>query len=113
MIKLSFPLEINVETVFDTHFHFHGGNLSFLDRVVGQKDSEIELFSESCFHVSGKSAPKEVSDSTGDTIKSFILFFKVGKLELESFALGENASRFELFRGCVELSAEIFVTVNF
>lgn len=35
MVKLPFPLKIDVETVFDTDFHFHGSNCGFFDGVIG------------------------------------------------------------------------------
>lgn len=86
-----------MKTVFDTDLHFHGGNCSFFDGVIGQEDGKVEFFSKSSFHVSGQSASEEVSDSPSDTVECLILFFEVRELELESFAFSENTSWLEFF----------------
>ncbi len=98
-----------MEAIFDTDLHFHGSDSGFFDRVIGEKDREIEFFGKSVFHVSGESASDEISDSTGDTVESFILFFEVGELELEGFAFSEDSCRLKFFGGSVELSTEIFI----
>lgn len=53
VVKLSFPLKIDVETVFDADLHFHRSNLCFFYGVIRQQDCEINLFSKGGFHVSG------------------------------------------------------------
>lgn len=113
MVELSFPLKINMEAFLDTDLHFHRSDSCFFDRIIGEKDGEIEFFGESGFHISGESTSDKISDSTGNTVESFILFFEVGELELEGFTFGEDSCRLKFFGGSVELSAEIFIWVDF
>ncbi len=44
VIKLSFPFKVNMKAVFNTDFHSHRSNRSFLDGVIRQKDCKIEFF---------------------------------------------------------------------
>lgn len=113
MVELPFPFKINMKAFLDTDLHFHRSDSCFFDGIIGEKDSEIEFFGESSFHISGEGTSDEISDSTGDTVESFILFFEVGELELEGFAFGEDSCGLKFFGGSVELSAEIFIGVNF
>ena len=87
MIKLFIPFEFNMKAIFNTDLHLHWGNLSFLNFIVWDKDCEVNLFSKCSFHISSKSAPDKISDSTSNTIECFILLFKVGEFKLDSFAL--------------------------
>ena len=109
MVELSFPLKINMKAFLDTDLHFHRSDGCFFDRIIGEKDGEIEFFGESGFHISGEGTSDKISDSTCDSVESFILFFEVGKLELEGFTFGEDSCRLKFFGGSVELSAEIFI----
>jgi hypothetical protein len=113
MVELSFPFKINMEAFLDTDLHFHRSDRCFFDGIIGKKDGKIEFFSESGFHISGEGTSDKISDSAGDTVESFILFFEVGELELEGFAFGEDSCGLKFFGGSVELSAEIFIRVNF
>jgi hypothetical protein len=113
MVKLSFPFKINMKAFLDTDFHLHRSDSCFFDGIIGEKNGEIEFFSESGFHISGESTSDKISDSAGDTVEGFILFFEVGELELEGFAFGEDSRGLKFFGGSVELSAEIFIRVNF
>jgi len=94
MVEVFIELKLNMETIFDTDFHFHLGHFfGLLNIAVVVKDGKIDFFDNSSFEVSIYDDSDEISYSTGDTIKCLILFFKIGKLELEAFVLSKDTSR--------------------
>lgn len=52
MIELSLPFKIDVETIFNTNFHFHRCNLGFLYVIIWKQNSEVDFLSKCSFHVS-------------------------------------------------------------
>lgn len=86
-------LEVNVETVFDAHFHLHGHYLSScLDLLIRQENCEVDFLDHVEF--SRHYYPNEVSDSACDSVKGLVLLFEVGELELVGHVLGEDACWF-------------------
>ena len=81
-------LEIDMKTLFNTDLHFHGDHFfGLLDWVIRKEDSKIDLFAYCGFIVSIDSGSDEISDSTGNSIKGFVLFFEIGEFELPTFTL--------------------------
>ena len=113
MVKLLVPLELNVQTFLNTHFHLHCSNGALLNLIIGFQYCKIDLFCEGRFHISSQSASDEISDSSCDTVESLVLLFEIGELELDGFAFGQYSGGLKFFRGWVELSAQVFIAVNF
>ena len=105
VVELLVPLELNVQTFLNTHFHLHWRNCGLLNFIIRLQYCKIDFLCKSGFHVSSQGASDKVSDSSSDTIESLVLLFKIGELELDGFALGKYTGGLKFFRGGVELGA--------
>lgn len=86
MVKMLIEFEFNVETILDSDFHFHLClSLGLLNIAIIVHDCKINFFGDSGLHISINNSSDEISDSPSNAIKSFVLFFEIGELELELF----------------------------
>lgn len=96
MIKRFVVLKVDMKTVFNSDFHFHGNNLSGpFDFFIGQQNCKINLFDDIEF--SGNNHPDKVSDSTSNTFEGLIFFFEVGKLKVELLVFSEDTCGLQFF----------------
>ena len=105
-------LEVNVKAIFDSDFHLHGDNLGRpFHFLVGQQNCEVGLFDD--IELSCHDDLDIISHTACDSIKGFVLFLEIREFELVFFVFAEDAGGLQFLGKRSELSAEIFVGVDF
>ena len=108
MVERFIVFKIDMETILDSHFHLHRNNFSCpFDFFVRQQNCKVSLFNNIEFTSYNNS--DKISHSTSNPVECLILLFEIREPELESFVLGQDASRLQLFRQRCELGAEILI----
>ena len=98
MIEMFIELELNMQAIFNTNFHFHLSSfLSFFNITVIMQNSKINLFNYCCLHISCYCCPDKISYTSCYPIKCFIFFLEVWELEFEIFILSQDACWLQLF----------------
>lgn len=88
-------LEVNVQAVLNTYFHFHWDHLwALLNLLIVQQNCKIQLFNSGKFVILADSDSDEEADTPCNSVECLVLLFKVGELEFIRFILGEDACGF-------------------
>ena len=86
MIKRFIILKVNVKTVLNTNFHLHWNYFSSsFNFLIRKQHCKVSLFNN--IELSSNYNSDEVSNSTSDSLKSFILFLEIRESEFKTFIL--------------------------
>ena len=98
MVATFIELELEMERIVDSDFHFHGCNFLFLLCLhVVIENCEIYFLGDVVFDVTVNQSSEKIPHSPRNAIKSFILFFESAEFKVVLLAFGEKACRLELF----------------
>ena len=105
VVEMFGKLKLDMQTVFNADFHFHGSDgLCLLCVVIVVHDGEVDFLCDGGFHVPIDGSPDEVSDSPCDSIESLVLFLETGELEVEFLAFSQETGRLQFLRERMKLS---------